>query len=131
MTHLHYAAKLLRDYEGKEPDQVIPDGSFPDPLLLTSNVDYVRGILGGTVCDTALRESWVNVNELSPQADFFRYQEIVNDSLSDVESHAIIERVIRRDGEDYRFETAPNPVPALRDRTRDNTSVGRVQGADC
>ena len=33
---------------------------------------------------------------------------------------------IQRDGEDYRFEVAPNPVPALRNRRADNTTVGRV-----
>lgn len=131
VTHLHFAARLLRDYEGKEWQRVIPGGDFPDPLLLTGNIDYVRRVLGGTVCNTALREGWTNVDALNPQADFFRYQGIVNRDVNDVESHAIIERVIARDGEDYRFETAPNPVPALRDRTVDNTEIGRVQGAEC
>jgi hypothetical protein len=60
-----------------------------------------------------------------------RYQDIVNQDVNDVESHAIIKRVIARDGEDYRFETAPNPVAALRDRRSDNTAVGRVQGTAC
>ena len=131
VSHLHAAADLLETYEGREAAQVIPDGTFPEPLLLTGNIEYVRGVLGCTVCNTALREDWTNVNDLSPRADFFKYQSIVNRDLSDVESHAIIERVIARDGEDYRFETAPNPVPALRDRRADNTSVGRVQGAEC
>jgi len=131
VSHLHAAADLLETYEGREAAQVIPDGTFPEPLLLTGNIEYVRGVLGCTVCNTALREDWTNVNDLSPRADFFKYQSIVNRDLNDVESHAIIERVIARDGEDYRFETAPNPVPALRDRRADNTSVGRVQGAEC
>jgi hypothetical protein len=56
---------------------------------------------------------------------------MVNVDLNDVESHAIIERVIQRNGEDYRFETAPTPVPALRDRRTDNTDVGRVLGSPC
>ncbi len=129
--HLHAAAELLETYEGREAAQVIPDGTFPEPLLLTGNIEYVRGVLGCTVCNTALREDWTNVNDLSPSADFFKYQGIVNRDVNGVESHAIIEKVIARDGEDYRFETAPNPVPALRDRRADNTSVGRVQGAEC
>ena len=69
------------------------------------------------------------VNALNTQADFFRGQAAVNRDVNDVESHAVIERVIRRDGEDYRFEVAPNPIPALRDRRNDNTSVGRICGA--
>ena len=131
VSHLHAAADLLETYEGKEANQVIPDGAFPDPLLLTSNIGYVRDVLGATVCNTALREDWTNVNDLSPKADFFRYQGIVNADVNDVESHAIIQRVIQRDGEDYRFETAPNPVAALRDRKADNTDVGRVLGSPC
>ena len=131
VTHLHMAARLLEQYEGKEAAQVIPDGTFPAPLRLTSNIDYVREVLSGTVWLTALRENWTNVNALAPDADFFRYQAIVNSDLSDVASHAVIERLIRRDGQDYRFEVAPNPIPALRNRRQDNTNVGRVPGAEC
>ena len=131
VSHLHFAANLLETYEAKEASQVIPGGTFPDPLRLCGNIAYVRGVLGGTVCNTALREDWTNVNDLSPRTDFFRYQGVVNRDVNDVESHAIIQRVIARDGEDYRFETAPNPVPALRDRREDNTQIGRVQGTPC
>ncbi|MBR6221069.1 MAG: hypothetical protein IKQ80_10925 [Clostridia bacterium] len=131
VSHLHAAAELLETYEGTEPDQVIPDGTFPDPLRLTGNIEYVRAVLGGTVCNTALREDWTNVNDLSPKADFFKYQGAVNADVNDVESHAVIQRLIARDGTDYRFETAPNPVPALRDRSTDNTDLGRVQGTAC
>ena len=131
ITHLHMAARLLQQYEGKEAAQVIPDGTFPDPLRLTGNIDYVRDVLSGSVWLTAQRESWTNVCNLAPDADFFRYQSIVNSDLRDVASHTVIERLIRRDGEDYRFEVAPNPIPALRDRRQDNVSVGRVPGAEC
>lgn len=41
-------------------------------------------------------------------------------------SHTVIEDYIRQFGEDYRFETAPNPIAPLRDRRADNISVGRV-----
>ena len=131
VSHLRLAADLLETYEGKEAAQVIPDGAFPEPLQLTGNIAYVRNVLGCTVCNTALREDWTNVNDLSPRADFFRYQGIVSRNVNDVESHAVIDRVIARDGEDYRFETAPNPVAALRDQRRDNTEIGREQGTAC
>ena len=39
---------------------------------------------------------------------------------------AVIEEYIRQRGQDYRYETAPNPVPPLRDRSRDDTQVGRL-----
>ena len=33
---------------------------------------------------------------------------------------------IREKGQDYRWETAPNPIPTLQNRKQDNVEVGRV-----
>ncbi|MBQ8407149.1 MAG: hypothetical protein IJY38_04440, partial [Clostridia bacterium] len=49
IAHLHKAAELLKKYEKKEWQEVIPDGKFPAPLSLHENIDYVRRILGSTV----------------------------------------------------------------------------------
>ena len=125
VAHMHEAARLLTAYEGRSWQQVIPDGTFPAPLELKSNVDYVRGVLAETVQLTADRESWAPVDSLPEDADFFRYQAEVNGRPENVESHEIIEWEIERAGQDYRFEIAENPVKALRARKRDNTSVGR------
>ena len=125
VSHLHTAAQLLLAYEGRAWQQVMPNGSFPAPLRLTSNVDYVREVLKNTVNLTADREGWTPVDALNDDADFFRYQAEVNGNPETVESHDIIERLIEREGRDYRFETAENPIKALRDRKKDNTRVGR------
>ena len=125
VSHLHTAAELLLAYEGRAWQQVMPDGNFPAPLRLTSNVEYVRDILKNTVTLTADRESWTPLEAMPEDADFFHYQAQVNGNPETVESHDIIERLIEREGRDYRFETAENPIKALRDRKRDNTRVGR------
>lgn len=125
VAHLHTAAELLLAYEGRAWQQVIPDGSFPAPLRLTSNIDYVRDVLKNTVTLTADRESWTPVDNLNENADFFYYQSVVNGNPETVESHDIVERLIEREGRDYRYETAENPVKALRDRKRDDIEVGR------
>lgn len=125
VAHLHEAARLLMAYEGRTWQQVIPDGAFPAPLELKSNIDYVRGILRDTVQLTADRESWTPVDQLGEDADFFRYQREVNGDAERVASHEIIEWEIEREGQDYRFEVDENPVKALRSRKRDNTAVGR------
>ncbi len=125
VAHLHEAARLLAAFEGRDWRQVIPDGTFPAPLELKSNVDYVRGILAETVLLTADRESWTPVDSLPGDADFFRYQAEVNGRPESVESHEIIEWEIEREGQDYRFEIAENPIRELRGRKRDNTAVGR------
>ncbi len=130
ISHLHAAAKLLCKYEGKDWRKVVGgDGSFPAPLKLQSNIDYVRDVQGRSVQMTAKRENYKCVNDLDSRDEFFCYQNIVNHDLSSVQSHTIIEDYIKRNGKDYRFEVAPNPIPQLRDRTSDNTDVGRTPGA--
>ena len=125
IAHLHHAAHLLEKYEGKQWQQVIPDGTFPDVLELGPNIEYIRGMLADTVTLTARGEGYAPVDELSPDADFFRYQEMVNAPVAGVASHTVIQDAIAENGQDYRFETAENPIPALRSRTKDNTTLGR------
>ena len=64
LMHLHIAEGLMREYDGKQWQQVIPDGEFPAPLRLESNIDYVRGVLGGTVNRTSWRETmWICIRK--------------------------------------------------------------------
>ena len=119
------AAELLYKEEHKDYQQVVGEGDFPAPLKLCSNIPYVRSILQGTVDMTACRESYARVGALEPETDFFRYQKHVNHDVDNVSSHKVIAQHIQRFGEDYRFETAPNPISALRDRQQDNVDVGR------
>ncbi len=129
IAHLHKAAELLKKYEKKEWQEVIPDGDFPAPLSLHENIEYVRGILGSTVQFTGCREDYTKVDDLASDADFFKYQSIINDPVGCVPSHFVIDSHIRRYGKDYRFEVAPNPVRELRCRTCDNVKVGREPNA--
>lgn len=41
----------------------------------------------------------------------------------------MIKEYIEKKGTDYRFETAENPIKALRDRKKDNISVGVAPSA--
>ncbi len=127
--HLQKARELLQKYEGKDYQEVISDGEFPAPISLHENIDYVRKILEDTVQYTSDRESYVKVKDLGKDADFFTYQKIVNPTVDIVPSHNVIDEHIRRYGADYRFQVAPSPVPELRNRRVDNTSVGRKPDA--
>ncbi len=129
LSHLHEAARLLERYEGKTYQQVVGEGTFPAPLMLESNVEHVRQVLAGTVNLTGCRESYAPLEDLRPEVDFFQYQKTVNGNGAWVPSHQVIERYIAAHGQDYRWEMGVNPIPALRDRTADNTRVGRVPGA--
>ena len=125
VAHLHKACELLNKYENKEWQEVIPNGEFPKLLLLGPNIEYVRNILKNTVNCTAVREKYASVNELPMDFDFFKYQEIVNNNVCCVPSHNVIEQYICKNGIDYRFEVAPNPIIKLQDRMCDNVCVGR------
>lgn len=129
ISHLHKAVELLKKYEGKDWQQVIPCGDFPEPISLHENIDYVRQIIVDTVQFTGVGEDYERIELLSPNANFFRYQNIINSSIEIVPSHKVIEEHIRRCGKDYRYEVASNPIPQHRNRGMDNTSVGRVKGA--
>lgn len=124
VAHLHCAANLLKKYEGKTWQQVIPKGAFPPLLRLVPSKEYVRAALA-QVRRTSQREDYCNVAELADDADFFRYQDRVNRGLSALQSHAIVRDYIAHNGSDYRYEEKPHPIAALAPRTRDNTQVGR------
>ena len=126
IAHLHAAKALLSRFEGKDYQQVVGSGDFPTPLKLESNIDYVRKLLAGTVQMTEVRESYGNICDLKPDYDFFRYQNRINHDLSRVASHTVPSDYMAQNGQDYRFETAPNPIDALRNRKTDNTEVGRT-----
>ena len=129
IAHLHKAAELLKKYEKKDWQEVIPDGAFPEPISLHENIDYVRKILGETVQFTTVKDCYKKINALPENADFFRFQEITNPTTQIVPSHCVIEGYIRRHGADYRYQVAPSPVPELRNRRQDNTDVGRKPNA--
>ena len=129
IAHLHKAAELLQKYEGKEWQAVIPDGCFPAPLSLHENIEYVRAVLANTVQFTSVKNGYEKIEDLPKDADFFAYQNTMNPTTSIVPSHCVIDMHIRKCGKDYRYEVAPNPIPELRDRTCDNTDVGRIPNA--
>ncbi len=127
VSHLHAASEMLMKYENKDPVSVVGNPEFPAPLVLESNIPYVRDVLANSVQMTACREEYECVNNLPDNFDFFRYQNMLNHDLNTVNSHTVIEDYIRCFGTDYRFETAPNPIPQLQNRTSDDTSLGRVK----
>ena len=127
ISHLHAAAKNLKKYEKKEWQEVIPDGNFPELISFKSNKHYIRDIIKNTVCNTANRESYININKLSKGADFFKYQNKVIKTPKDVASHKVIDEHIERFGKDYRVQDKEHPIKELQDRTVDNVEVGRVQ----
>ena len=88
----------------------------------------MRPVLDQQATLTADKEEFVDINDLPNDHEFFAWNEAVNGRVQDVPSHVAVKQLIDRDGEDYRSEDEESPVPELRDRTKDNTTLGRVQG---
>ena len=125
VAHLKKAVELLEKFEGKKYKDVCHDSDFPKLLKLGENKEYVRKVLEKTVDNTGDREWYISVKKLSKDADFFQYQDIVNNNEEDVASHVIIEKSIYKRGKDYRYQDLPNPIKELNNRKKDNTKVGR------
>lgn len=125
VSHLHKAAELLYKYEKKEWQQCIPDGNFPTLIKLHENKEYLRGMLANTVQLTSKNEEYINVGDLSKEDRFYQFQTTLNEPVNEVPSHKIIKDYINKNGSDYRYAEKEHPIPELRDRSIDNTTVGR------
>lgn len=127
LSHLHEAVKLLRKYDKKDWQEVIPGGEFPELLSFKPRKEYIREIIAKTVNNTADKESYINVDKLSPDADFFKYQNKFVKNAEKMPSHSVICNHIKEFGEDYRVQDKEHPIKALRSRTEDNINLGRTQ----
>lgn len=127
LTHLKIASEMLYKYEGREWQQLFAYGSdFPSLIKLKSNINYLREVLK-TAKNTACKERFLPIEELQNGADFYKYQQKVVGKENFVPSHNVIDKYIDKHGEDYRFMVAHHPVKELRDRTKDNVTLGRVK----
>ena len=127
VAHLHKAAELLEKHEKKQWNEVLPGGEFPELLNLHPTKNYVRDVLEHQVKLTTHDEEFELIDSLPTDYRFFNWNERVNGSVEDVPSHQVIRCIQQSEGEDYRLEDAPSPRRELRDRTRDNSTLGRVQ----
>lgn len=128
VAHLHAAAELLKKYEGKHWQQVIPQGEFPTLLAFHENKKYIREVLQ-SVRLTAMKEGYCTVDDLPANADFFRYQKAVCPEEAKVPSHSFMSLYIEKNGQDMRFEEKPHPIPELRRRDEDNADIARKKNA--
>ena len=127
LSHLHYALSLVRKHENRDWYDVIPGGDFPELIAFSPQKEYIRKILGETVCNTSLFENYVNVSKLQDNANFFEYQKKTVKDAQTMPTHIVINNHIKNFKTDYRLQDSEHPVKALRDRKSDNISVARPQ----
>lgn len=123
-AHLKLAVSLFEKYENGKASAVVGEGEFPTLLKLGTNKEYVRDVLERTVLLTGNKQSYIDVMKLDANADFFMYQnKLINEKTTP--SHVVIEKVISKLGQDYRYADKPSPVKALQNRKKDNVTLGR------
>ena len=74
------------------------------------------------------KEDMLKIDDTPDGAEYFKYQRQVNSSVNSVATHNVIEKYIKKNGEDYRFEVSPSVEKTLRDRKSDNTELARKKG---
>ncbi|OQA02580.1 MAG: hypothetical protein BWY69_01000 [Planctomycetes bacterium ADurb.Bin401] len=114
IAHLHQAVELLKQYDGMDAAEMLPD-NFPELTIFQSNVDYVRDILKNQIDLTCDGVDYVNMNDLPSDHRFHRHQELVNSGL--IPSQEVIQEQIAKNGIDYRLEVAgEHPIERFRQR---------------
>ncbi len=125
ISHLKAAIKMLEKFENKNYTDIFGEGEFPQLLKLGSNKEYIRKVLAKTIYLTADDMKYTDVKKLPSDHRYFSYQEKF---LSDDEkspAHMVIEKSIKKLGQDYRYQDSEHPIKELRDRESDNTKIAR------
>jgi hypothetical protein len=104
IEHLKIACEILRQQDGKEPEELLP-ATLPEPLItFKSNKEYVRSVLESQVDLRADGDEFVPLDKLPKNHRYFQYQKNVN-SGGFVPTEEVIRDNINRRGEEYRFST--------------------------
>ena len=126
VSHLKLALEYLRKNTKKDILDLFNKEEFPELLIFGENKEYIRQVINDTIYNTSYYEDYIDVEDLKDNDRFKFYQDTVNNKDTMVASHMVIEKAISLFGKDYRYEDKNHPIEELRDRKKDNTSVGRI-----
>ncbi len=112
IEHLQIAGAMMKKYEKREPEELLP-GTFPEPTIFQSNIDYVRDIIEKQTDFNALETEFLPPDKFPGDGRYGKYQSTVNGS--EVPSELIIQDHIKKVGGEYRQELqGPHPIEKFR-----------------
>jgi hypothetical protein len=111
LAHLESAADLLRQFEGKEPEEVVGSDGLPEPIRFEPNKEFLRNLLATQLDLTTLGAGYVR----EAHERFQLMQERFHGG-EEPPSEQVIALHREMFGDEYRLETeGPHPVIDLRD----------------
>jgi rubrerythrin len=114
IEHLKIVADMVKQYERRDPEELIPS-TFPYLFKFESNIDYVRNILKTQYNHNATDTEFISGERLPKHHRYYKLQELINSG--GVPSVEVVEKVIDRDGTDYRQEIGGlHPVEEYREK---------------
>jgi hypothetical protein len=114
--HLKASCEMMKKFEKRDPAEFLPN-ALPEPLIMESNIDYVRQILAAQADFNAKETEYVPMSELSSDYRYFDYQKLVNGDW--VPSQDVIQQNIKKNRKDYRLEVkGPHPVERFQKRDK-------------
>jgi hypothetical protein len=113
IEQLKVACDLMRRYDGRDPEEVLPPALPDNPVLFEPNKEYVRTVLAEQEDLNALGQGYVRDAHKRYQG----YQDAVHGE-GPVASEQVIVDHVEKFGEDHRIETeGPHPIERSRDRS--------------
>ena len=113
IEQLKEACRLLRQYEGKEAEEILPP-ELPLGVKFQSNKDYVRRVLAEQIDLRTDGPDYVPLSALPADHRYFDYQKKVN--AGGTPSEQVIEENRSAQGREYRFQPdGEHPVADLRE----------------
>jgi hypothetical protein len=113
IEQLKVACDLMRRYDGRDPEEVLPAALPDNPVRFEPNKEYVRTVLAEQEDLNALGQGYVRDAHKRYQG----YQDAIHGE-GPVASEQVIVDHVEKFGEDHRIETeGPHPIERSRDRS--------------
>lgn len=110
---LQEACRFLREFEGVEPEEILPRQLPDTPLVFEENKAYVREILATQYGLRTDGLEYVDVEDLPSDHRYFAFQDTMN--RDGVPSEQVVNEDRAESGQEYRDETeGDNPIAELR-----------------
>ncbi|KJS28755.1 MAG: hypothetical protein VR64_23260 [Desulfatitalea sp. BRH_c12] len=113
---LKASCEMMKKHEKRDAAEFLP-AAMPKPLIMESNIDYVRKIMAEQTDFNAKGTEYVPGEQIPSDYRYFDHQKMVNGSW--VPSQDIIRQYIEKNGKDYRLEIkGPHPVKRFQKRDK-------------